>query len=243
MPLIRRAERVSRVCGCVAARPRVPTSSPAICPAIPRRATTCCFGSWVPRTAGRSTASVVRTSLTSKVAVVSRSHAARRRRRLPVPAVGGRARRVAIEQNCGNILAGGRAVRRGDRAGRDRDSGTARVHMVNSGSLAVPPSHTRRSAGVRRRTCRSTESRAAAGARSPSPIPRVRPATGTLLPTGQVRDTVDGIDGQLRRQRHAGRLAHRRGLGLTGYETPRRAGRRRRTVATGRSTALRKAAD
>jgi 4-oxalomesaconate tautomerase len=102
---------------------------------------------------------------------------------------------ITDQQNCGNILAGVGpfAVERGLIAAGP-ESTTARIHMVNSGSVVAAtfatPSRAPRYAG-------DTAIAGVPGTAAPILLRfagTAGSATGSLLPTGSVRDVIDGIE-------------------------------------------------
>ncbi len=131
--------------------------------------------------------------LTSKVAVVSVSAREDADVDYLFLQVGVGEATVSDRQNCGNLLAGVGpfAVERGLISGFP-----VRIHMVNSGELAT--------------------------ATSPEPgviVLEFRGAGGELLPTGHVRDVIDGIDVTCVDAGMPVVVVAARDLGRTGYET------------------------
>jgi 4-oxalomesaconate tautomerase len=167
------------------------------------------------------------TSLTSKVAVVSPS---------PDPdgdadvdylflQLGVGEPTVSDRQNCGNLLAGVGpfALERGlvRVAG---DPGVVRIRMVNSGSVAVArfpaPGGVPEYRG-------GTAIAGVPGTAAPVSLEFTGTegsATGSLLPTGRVRDVVDGVDVTCVDNGMPVVLAEARSLGLAGDEPPDRLG-------------------
>ena len=169
--------------------------------------------------------------LTSKVAVVSTSSAARHRRRLPVPAGLRRSgRRRPTQQNCGNILAGVApfAIERGLVRGRDGET-KVRIFMVNTGQTVVATVQTpgRRADydGDARIDGVPGTARADSARASPTrPAPR---AARCCRPADAV-DVIDGVEVTLHRQRHARRRDARRRSRPHRLRDARRARRRHR---------------
>ncbi|WCH96900.1 4-oxalomesaconate tautomerase [Streptomyces moderatus] len=155
--------------------------------------------------------------LTSKVAVVSPSSDPRadvdylfRQVAVDRPEVSGR-------QNCGNILAGVGpfAVERGlVPAGEEETS--VRIRMVNSGDLATATFPT---PGGRVEYTGDAEISGVPGTAAPVVI-EFPPGAGKLLPTGRVRDTLDGTTVTCVDNGMPTVLITATSLGVTGYETP-----------------------
>ena len=99
---------------------------------------------------------------------------------------------MSDRQNCGNLLAGVApfAIERGLAGGYP-----VRIHMVNSGEIAV-----------------ATEA-------EPGTYILEFPAAGELLPTGNVRDVIDGIEVTCVNAGMPVVVVAARDLGRTGYET------------------------
>jgi 4-oxalomesaconate tautomerase len=160
------------------------------------------------------------TSLTSKVAVVSRS----RHRDADVDylflQLGVEEATVSDRQNCGNILAavGPFAVERG-LVPAQPDQTTVRIRMLNSGSVAVATFPT---PGGQVEYRGDTAVAGVPGTAAPVVIAftgSAGPAAGRLLPTGNVRDTIDGIDLTCVDAGMPVALARARAFGLAGYES------------------------
>jgi 4-oxalomesaconate tautomerase len=126
---------------------------------------------------------------------------------------------ITSEQNCGNILAGVGpfAVERGlIRAGAE--STTTRIRMVNSGTVVTAEFPTQ---GGLPQYAGSTAIAGVPGRAAPV---RLRftgtegSATGSLLPTGNVRDVIDGIEVTCADNGMPVVLARAADLGITGYE-------------------------
>ncbi|MEU5880527.1 4-oxalomesaconate tautomerase [Spirillospora sp. NPDC047279] len=127
---------------------------------------------------------------------------------------------VSDRQNCGNLLAGVGpfAVERGlVRAGRDRTS--VRIRMVNSGGVATATFPTPgRAAGYGGATAIS----GVPGTAAPVDLAfedTAGSATGALLPTGNVRDVVDGVEVTCVDNGMPVVVAAAGDLGVTGYES------------------------
>jgi len=166
------------------------------------------------------------TSLTSKVAIVSRSagEAAEAAEAADIDylflQLGVDQPTVSTQQNCGNILAGVGpfAVERGlFPAGVDETS--VRIRMVNSDSVAIATFAT---PGGRVEYRGDTVISGVPGGAAPVVLAFAGTegsATGSLLPTGQVRDQVDGIEVTCVDNGMPVVLAMAGSFGLTGYET------------------------
>jgi 4-oxalomesaconate tautomerase len=158
------------------------------------------------------------TSLTSKVAVVSRAADAEADVDYLFLQLGVDAATVSDQQNCGNILAGVGpfAVERG-LVGPAGDETTVRIRMVNSGSVAhatfATPGGTVEYRGP-----------AAISGVPGTAAPVVLAFTGTapaggVLPTGNVRDSVAGVEVTCVDNGMPVVVAAATALGLTGYES------------------------
>jgi 4-oxalomesaconate tautomerase len=137
--------------------------------------------------------------LTSKVAVVSRSDGDHADVDYLFLQVGVDAPTVSDKQNCGNILAGigPFALERGlVPAGRP-----VRIRMVNTGEIATATMKENREAGAGTDIVLGFES------------------SGRLLPTGNVRDTFDGIDVTCVDAGMPVVVVEAASLGCTGYES------------------------
>jgi len=122
---------------------------------------------------------------------------------------------ITDRQNCGNILAGVGpfAVERGLIAAGE-ESTTARIHMVNSGTVVAAPGGVVRYAG-------DTAIAGVPGTASPVLLRfagTAGSATGSLLPTGRVADVIDGIEVSCVDNGMPVVVARASDLGLTGYE-------------------------
>jgi len=126
---------------------------------------------------------------------------------------------ITDRQNCGNILAGVGpfAVERGlIRAGRE--STTARIHMVNSHSLV---SATFATPGGEVRYAGDTAIAGVPATAAPILLrfaDTAGSATGSLLPTGSVRDVIDGVPVSCVDNGMPVVVARAADFGLTGYE-------------------------
>jgi 4-oxalomesaconate tautomerase len=149
-------------------------------------------------------------SLTSKVAVVSRSERADADIDYLFLQLGVDHATITDRQNCGNILAGVGpfAVERGLIAAGPQDT-TARVHMVNSGSVVAATFAT---AGGQPRYAGAS---VVAGVPVSGATVRLR-FSGTA---GHVRDVVDGIEVSCVDNGMPVVVARAADLGITGYET------------------------
>jgi 4-oxalomesaconate tautomerase len=131
---------------------------------------------------------------------------------------------VSDRQNCGNLLAGigPFAVERGLVRGLvrpDAERTTVRIRMLNSDSTAV--AHFRTPDGIVDYSGDTAISGVpgTAGAVVLDFTGTEGSACGSLLPTGHVRDTIDGIDVTCVDNGMPVVLAHAADLGLTGYES------------------------
>ena len=128
---------------------------------------------------------------------------------------------VSDRQNCGNLLAGVGpfAVERGlVAAGSERTS--VRIHMINSGSVATATFPT---PGGVVDYAGDTGISGVPGTAAPVRLDFARTegsACGALLPTGRIRDTIDGIDVTCVDNGMPVVVAAAADLGVTGYETP-----------------------
>jgi 4-oxalomesaconate tautomerase len=160
------------------------------------------------------------TSLTSKVAVVSPSAAADADVEYLFLQLGVDEATVTDRQNCGNILAGVGpfAVERGlVPAGGDET--TVRIRMVNSDSIAVATFPT---PGGRVEYRGDVAIAGVPGTAAPVVLAFTDTegsATGSLLPTGTVRDVIDGVEVTCVDSGMPVVLAMAESFGLTGYET------------------------
>lgn len=155
--------------------------------------------------------------LTSKVAVVSPSSDPRVDVDYLFLQVAVDRTEVSGRQNCGNILAGVGpfAVERGlVPAGEEETS--VRIRMVNSGDLATATFPT---PGGRVEYTGDAEISGVPGTAAPVVI-EFPPGAGKLLPTGRVRDTLDGTTVTCVDNGMPTVLITATSLGVTGYETP-----------------------
>jgi 4-oxalomesaconate tautomerase len=160
------------------------------------------------------------TPLTSKVAVVSRSD----RPDVDVDylflQLGVDEPTVSELQNCGNILAGVGpfAVERGIVAAGDPET-TVRIRMVNSDSVAVVTFPTPGGRVEYRGTVAIADVPGTAAPVVVAFTDTEGSATGALLPTGHVRDTIEGIEATCVDNGMPVVLALAGSFGLTGYES------------------------
>ncbi|MGW6792133.1 4-oxalomesaconate tautomerase [Streptomyces chartreusis] len=155
--------------------------------------------------------------LTSKVAVVSPSSDPRADVDYLFLQVAVDRAEVSDRQNCGNILAGVGpfAVERGlVPAGEEETS--VRIRMINSGDLATATFPT---PGGRVEYSGDAEISGVPGTAAPVVI-EFPPGAGKLLPTGRVRDTLDGTTVTCVDNGMPTVLITATSLGVTGYETP-----------------------
>jgi 4-oxalomesaconate tautomerase len=159
--------------------------------------------------------------LTSKVAVVSRSGGPDADVDYLFLQLGVDEATVSDRQNCGNLLAGVGpfAVERGlVEAGDERTS--VRIHMVNSGSVATAAFATPGGAVAYGGGAAIS---GVPGTAAPIRLDFARTegsACGALLPTGRVRDVIDGIEVTCVDNGMPVVVAAAADLGLTGYESP-----------------------
>jgi 4-oxalomesaconate tautomerase len=157
--------------------------------------------------------------LTSKVAVVSPSQRGDADIDYVFLQLGVEQATITSQQNCGNILAGVGpfAVERGLIAAGP-ESTTTRIRMVNSGTVVTATFPT--PGGVPRYAGRT----AIAGVPGRAAAIRLRftgtagSVTGRLLPTGNVRDVIDGIEVTCADNGMPVVVARAADLGITGYE-------------------------
>jgi 4-oxalomesaconate tautomerase len=159
--------------------------------------------------------------LTSKVAVVTPSDRPGVDVEYLFLQLGVEAATVSDRQNCGNILAGigPFAVERGLAAPGGERTGV-RILMVNSGSVATARFAT---PGGAVRYDGDTSISGVPGTAAPIVLDfedTEGSATGALLPTGNVRDVVDGVEVTCVDNGMPVVVAAARDLGVTGYETP-----------------------
>ena len=159
------------------------------------------------------------TSLTSKVAVISRSEQPGADVDYLFLQLGVDEPTVSEKQNCGNILAGVGpfAVERGIVAAGGEET-SVRIRMVNSDSVAVATFAT---PGGRPEYRGGTTIAGVPGTAAPVVLAFADTegsATGSLLPTGLVRDSVDGIEVTCVDNGMPVVLAMAESFGLTGYE-------------------------
>jgi 4-oxalomesaconate tautomerase len=160
------------------------------------------------------------TSLTSKVAVVGPSGHPDADVDYLFLQLGVEEATVSDQQNCGNILAGVGpfAVERGlVRAGSGETS--VRIRMVNSDSIAVATFPT---PGGRVEYRGTVAIAGVPGTAAPVVLAFTDTegsATGSLLPTGRVRDSIEGVDVTCVDNGMPVVVAMAESLGLTGYES------------------------
>ena len=160
------------------------------------------------------------TSLTSKVAVISRSEHPSADIDYLFLQLGVDEPTVSVQQNCGNILAGVGpfAVERGLVPATTPET-SVRIRMVNSDSVAIatfptPGGHPEYRGG--------TAIAGVPGTAAPVVLAftdTAGSATGSLLPTGRVRDTVDGVEVTCVDNGMPVVLALAESFGLTGHES------------------------
>lgn len=129
--------------------------------------------------------------------------------------------RIDAGQNCGNLLAGVGpfAIEEGLVAAQEGVT-RVRINMLNTGSLAAAAVET---PGGRVRYDGGARIDGAPGAAAPIPIDFLDVAgssCGALLPTGKVRDVVDGIEVTLIDNGMPVVVMRAADFGKTGYETP-----------------------
>ncbi|MFF3935632.1 4-oxalomesaconate tautomerase [Streptomyces phaeofaciens] len=156
--------------------------------------------------------------LTSKVAVVSRSADPRADVDYLFLQVAVDRAEVSDRQNCGNILAGVGpfAVERGLVAAGEEET-SVRIRMVNTGDHATATFPT---PGGRVRWTGDAEISGVPGTAAPVVI-EFPPGTGPLLPTGRVRDVIDGVPVTCVDNGMPTVLMAAASLEVTGYESPR----------------------
>lgn len=160
------------------------------------------------------------TSLTSKVAVVRRGDDAQADVEYLFLQLGVDEAVVSDRQNCGNILAGVGpfAVERGLVPAGPGET-TVRIRMVNSGSIAVATFPT---PGGRVEYRGDVAIDGVPGTAAPVVLAFTGTegsATGGILPTGNVRDAIDGIEVTCVDNGMPVALARAGSFGLAGYET------------------------
>jgi 4-oxalomesaconate tautomerase len=160
------------------------------------------------------------TSLTSKVGVVSRSEHPDADVDYLFLQLGVDQPTVSDKQNCGNILAGVGpfAVERGLVPGEDGET-SVRIRMVNSDSIAVSTFPT---PGGRPEYRGDVEIAGVPGTAAPVVLAFTDTegsATGSLLPTGNVRDTIEGVEATCVDNGMPVVMAMAESFGLTGYES------------------------
>jgi 4-oxalomesaconate tautomerase len=160
------------------------------------------------------------TSLTSKVAVVGPSENSDADVDYLFLQLGVDEPTISDQQNCGNILAGVGpfAVERGLVPAGARET-TVRIRMVNSDSIAVATFPT---PGGRVEYRGDVAIAGVPGTAAPVVLAFTDTegsATGSLLPTGNVRDSVDGIEVTCVDNGMPVVVAMAESFGLTGYET------------------------
>ena len=129
--------------------------------------------------------------------------------------------RVDGSQNCGNILAGigPFAIERGLVAARDGVT-EVRIHMVNTGSIAVASVQTPDGKVAYHGAARID---GVPGTAAPIPIDFLDVAgssCGALLPTGHARDVIDGVEVTAIDNGMPVVVMRAKDFGKTGYETP-----------------------
>jgi 4-oxalomesaconate tautomerase len=160
------------------------------------------------------------TTLTSKVAVVSRSEFPDADVDYLFLQLGVDRATVSDAQNCGNILAGVGpfAVERGLVAGGDGET-SVRIRMVNSDSVAVATFPT---PGGRPEYRGDVAIAGVPGTAAPIVLAFTDTegsATGSLLPTGNLRDTIEGVEATCVDNGMPVVVALAESFGLTGYES------------------------
>jgi 4-oxalomesaconate tautomerase len=160
------------------------------------------------------------TSLTSKVAVVSRSERPDADVDYLFLQLGVDAATVSDRQNCGNILAGVGpfAVERGRVPSQDGET-TVRIRMVNSDTISVATFPT---PGGRPEYRGDVAIAGVPGTAAPVVLAFTDTegsATGALLPTGRVRDTIEGVEATCVDNGMPVVVAMAEAFGLTGYES------------------------
>jgi 4-oxalomesaconate tautomerase len=160
------------------------------------------------------------TSLTSKVAVVSRSEHPDADVDYLFLQLGVDQPTVSDQQNCGNILAGVGpfAIERGLVPAEDGET-SVRIRMVNSGSTAVAVVRT---PGGRPEYRGDVAIAGVPGTAAPVVLAFTDTegsATGALLPTGHVRDTIEGVEATCVDNGMPVVVAMAADFGLTGHET------------------------
>jgi 4-oxalomesaconate tautomerase len=161
------------------------------------------------------------TSLTSKVAVINRSEHPDADVDYLFLQLGVDDPTVSDRQNCGNILAGVGpfAVERGLVPAGQAET-TVRIRMVNSDGLAVATFPTPNGRVEYRG---DVDISGVPGTAAPVRLAFTGTegsATGSLLPTGNVRDSIDGIEVTCVDNGMPVVVARADSFGLTGYETP-----------------------
>ncbi|WP_308163054.1 4-oxalomesaconate tautomerase [Nocardia alni] len=162
------------------------------------------------------------TSLTSKVAVVSRSARAGVDVDYLFLQLGVDAPTVSDRQNCGNILAGvGQFAVESGLVGAEENSESCsvRIYMVNSGAIATATFPMRDGRPV---YDGNTRVDGVPGTAAPVVLTfedTAGSATAGLYPTGHVRDTVDGIEVTCVDNGMPVVVAEASSLGLSGYES------------------------
>jgi 4-oxalomesaconate tautomerase len=127
---------------------------------------------------------------------------------------------ITDQQNCGNILAGvGQFAAERGLIGTGDPSTTARIHMVNSGSVVTATFAT---PGGAPGYAGDTSIAGVPGCAAPVLLrfaDTAGSATGALLPTGQVSDVIDGVEVTCVDNGMPVVVARAADLGITGYET------------------------
>ena len=160
------------------------------------------------------------TSLTSKVAVVSPSEHPDADVDYLFLQLGVADATVSDQQNCGNILAGVGpfAIERGLIAAADGET-AVRIRMVNSDSVAVATVPTPGGRVTYRGDVAIAGVPGTAAGITLAFADTEGSATGTLLPTGHVRDTLDGVEVTCVDNGMPVVLALAASFGLTGHES------------------------
>ncbi|TNC20233.1 4-oxalomesaconate tautomerase [Amycolatopsis alkalitolerans] len=158
--------------------------------------------------------------LTSKVAVISPAAGADSDVDYLFLQVGVEEATVTDRQNCGNILAGVGpfAVERGLVA-PGRETTSVRIHMVNSDSVAMATFPTPGGVVQYDGDTAISDVPGTAAAITLDFADTEGSASGSLLPTGNVRDVIDGIEVTCIDNGMPVVVAYARDFGITGYES------------------------
>ncbi len=161
------------------------------------------------------------TTLTSKVAIVSRSATPDADVDYLFLQLGVEEPTVSDKQNCGNILAGigPFAVERG-LVPAGQETTRVRIRMVNSGSLATATFPTPGGVVEYRGDTAISGVPGTAAAVDLEFADTEGSVTGSLLPTGNVRDVIDGVEVTCIDNGMPVVVARASDFGLTGYESP-----------------------